>query len=67
MLDGAPQEVEDLLLGQVAAADLPGVVSSVDVSRWGAMRMLGGVAAANRRAAKTARTTAGDAHPPYVD
>ena len=63
MLDGAPQEVEDLLLGQVAASDLPGVVSSVGVSRWRAMRMLGGVAAANRRAAKAAGTTPADADP----
>jgi hypothetical protein len=58
MLDGAPPEVEDLLLGQVVAADLPGVVSSVGVSRWRAMRMLGGVAAANRRAARAAGTAA---------
>ena len=58
MLDGAPPEVEGLLLGQITVADLPGVVTSVGVSKLGAMRMLAGVARANRRAAKAAATDA---------
>jgi len=54
MLDGAPPEVEGLLLGQITVADLPGVVTSVGVSKFGAMRMLAGVARVNRKAAKAA-------------
>ena len=57
MLDGAPPEVEQLLLSQVSAADLPGVVSSADMSRWKAMRILASAARAGRagRAARAGR------------
>ena len=48
MLDGAPPEVEQLLLSQIAATDLPGTVSSVDMSRWKAMRVLAAAAKAGR-------------------
>ena len=50
VLDGAPAEVEDLLLGQTTVGDL-GSVSS-DMSRWKATRLLA-------RQAKGARRTAG--------
>ncbi|WP_225754180.1 hypothetical protein [Actinotalea sp. Marseille-Q4924] len=49
MLDGAPAVVEQLLLGQVAAGDLPGVVTSVGMSRWRAARTLTAAARARRR------------------
>lgn len=49
MLDGAPPEVEQLLLGQVSASELPGTVSSVGMSRWRAVRLLGTVARVGRR------------------
>jgi hypothetical protein len=48
VLDGAPHEFEDLLLGSATVADLDGVVSSAGISRWKAMRSL----AANGRAAR---------------
>lgn len=48
MLDGAPAELEQLLLGQVAAHDLPGVVSSTGMSRWKATRILAAAAKAGR-------------------
>ena len=41
--------LEDLLLGTVVAADVPGVVSSVGLSRFRALRMLAASARANRR------------------
>lgn len=40
VLSDAPSVLEDLLLGDAAAADVPGVVSSVGMSRWQAMRAL---------------------------
>ncbi|EYR64816.1 hypothetical protein N866_04370 [Actinotalea ferrariae CF5-4] len=49
MLDGAPPVVEQLLLGQAAAGDLPDVVSSVGMSRWRAARTLTAAARARRR------------------
>jgi len=49
VMSGAPDVLEDLLLGTVAAADVPGVVSSVGLSRFRAMRMLAASARANRR------------------
>ena len=49
MLDGAPPEVEQLLLGQVSVDDLPGVVSSAGMSRWTATRLLASAARAGRR------------------
>ncbi|MBX9246509.1 hypothetical protein ICW40_17085 [Actinotalea ferrariae] len=49
VLDGAPPEVEQILLGQVRAADLPGAVSSVGMSRWRAARILAAAARAGRR------------------
>ena len=54
MLDGAPPEVEGLLLGTVRVAELPGVVSSAGMSRWRAARTLAGVARATRRVARDA-------------
>ena len=40
VLSDAPAVLEDLLLGSVAVADLDGVVTSVGLSRWKAMRLL---------------------------
>jgi hypothetical protein len=51
MLDGAPAAVEQILLGQAVAGDLPGTVSSVGMSRLRAVRIL----AVAARAARTAR------------
>ncbi|NTW38818.1 MAG: hypothetical protein HGA44_02850 [Cellulomonadaceae bacterium] len=48
LLDGAPDQVEQLLLGQLAVGDLPGVVSS-QMSRWRATRLLAAAARAARR------------------
>ncbi len=45
VLSGAPPVLEDLLLGDVPAAEVEGAVASVGISRWKAMRML----AAHRR------------------
>lgn len=42
VLDGAPHEFEDLLLGSTTVHDLKGVVSSAGMSRWKAMRALAG-------------------------
>jgi hypothetical protein len=53
MLDGAPDELEDLMLGTRTVADFDGVVSSVGMSRLKAMRVLAGAA----RRAKRARST----------
>jgi hypothetical protein len=49
VLSGAPEVLEDLLLGTVEAADVPGVVSSVGLSRFRALRMLAASARENRR------------------
>lgn len=49
MLDGAPPEIEQMLLGQLQAADLEGVVSSVGMSRWKATRVLAAAARVGRR------------------
>lgn len=54
VLDGAPGVVEQLLLGQVAAGDLPGVVTSVGMSRWRATRTLATISRATRRTARGA-------------
>lgn len=40
VLSGAPPVLEDLLLGDVPASEVEGVVSSVGLSRWKAMRLL---------------------------
>ena len=48
VMNGAPEVLEDLLLGTTAAADVPGMVSSVGLSRFRAMRMLAASARANR-------------------
>lgn len=61
VLDGAPAVVEQLLLGQATAAEQPGVVTSVGMSRWRATRTLAGISRATRRAAKAAGRAAGDA------
>ena len=45
VLSGAPQVLEDLLLGELPVGEVEGVVTSVGLSRWKAMRML----AAHRR------------------
>ncbi|MCV2393403.1 hypothetical protein OEB99_03710 [Actinotalea sp. M2MS4P-6] len=50
LLDGAPPELEGLLLGTVAVADLGGVVSSAGLGRWKATRMLASAARAARKA-----------------
>ncbi len=56
LLDGAPAELEGLLLGTLTLADLPEAVSSVGLGRWKATRMLAGAARAARRARKAATT-----------
>ncbi|UZN04958.1 hypothetical protein [Cellulomonas sp. S1-8] len=40
VLSGAPPVLEDLLLGELPAGEVEGVVSSVGLSRWKAMRLL---------------------------
>jgi len=40
VLSGAPPVLEDLLLGDVPAGEIEGVVTSVGLSRWKAMRLL---------------------------
>jgi len=42
VLSDAPAVLEDLLLGSVGAADVEGVVTSVGMSRWQAMRTIAG-------------------------
>lgn len=54
VLDGAPAVVERLLLGGTTAADEPGVVSAVGMSRWKATRTLASVARAARRGPRPA-------------
>jgi hypothetical protein len=49
MLDGAPDELEDLMLGTRTVADFDGVVSSVGMSRLKAVRLLAGAARRARR------------------
>ena len=49
VMNGAPEVIEDILLGTTPAADVPGVVSSVGLSRLRAMRILAASARANRR------------------
>lgn len=53
LLDGAPPQVERLLLGEVEAGDLPDVVTSVGMSRWRATRTLAGAARAGRAARRS--------------
>ncbi|WP_182113662.1 MULTISPECIES: hypothetical protein [unclassified Actinotalea] len=50
LLDGAPPEIEQLLLGQATASELPGTVTSVGMSRLRAARVLARAARAGRRA-----------------
>ncbi len=50
LLDGAPPEVEGLLLGTLSREDIPGTVSSVGMSRWRATRTLASAARRARRA-----------------
>jgi hypothetical protein len=49
VLSGAPEVLEDLVLGSVTADQVSGMVSSVGLSRLRAMRMLAASARANRR------------------
>jgi hypothetical protein len=42
VLSGAPEVLEDLLIGGTPVQDLPGVQTSVGMSRWAAMRALAG-------------------------
>lgn len=49
VLSDAPAVLEDLLLGTVDVADVAGVVTSVGMSRWTAMRLLAASARAARR------------------
>ena len=44
VLSDAPAVLEDLLLGSVQAGDVEGVVTSVGMSRWQAMRLIAGSA-----------------------
>ncbi|MBI9115441.1 hypothetical protein [Sanguibacter suaedae] len=59
VLDGAPHELEDILLGARQVGDVEGVVSSVGMSRWKAARRLAATARAARppRSARAPRTT----------
>lgn len=50
VLDGAPEQLEDLLTGQVTIEEIDGVVTSVGLSRFKAMRQLAALA---RRAKKS--------------
>ena len=52
VLDGAPAVVEHLLLGQVRAAEQPGAVTSVGMSRWRATRTLASISRKVRQAAR---------------
>jgi hypothetical protein len=49
VLSDAPAVLEDLLLGGVQVGDLTGVVTSVGLSRWRAMRMLASSRRGTRR------------------
>ncbi|GAA2728684.1 hypothetical protein [Cellulomonas aerilata] len=49
VLSGAPEVLEDLLLGTTTPAEVDGAVSSVGLSRFRALRMLAASARANRR------------------
>jgi hypothetical protein len=49
VLSGAPDVLEDLLLGTTRPDEVDGVVSSVGLSRFRALRMLAASARANRR------------------
>ena len=49
VLGSAPEALEDLLTGVRTVADLDGVVASMSISRWKAMRLL---TSAARRARK---------------
>jgi hypothetical protein len=49
VLSDAPAVLEDLLLGSLDVAGVEGVVSSVGMSRWRAMRLLASSARAGRR------------------
>ena len=49
VLSDAPSVLENLLLGTVCVGDLDGVVSSVGLSRWKAMRILASSARSARR------------------
>ncbi|QAY62355.1 hypothetical protein ET495_02730 [Xylanimonas allomyrinae] len=49
VLSGAPEALEDLLTGQLAVRDLPGVIASAGIGRFKAMRMLTGVARKARK------------------
>lgn len=49
VLDGAPSELEDLLLGATTLADLPEVLATDGISRLKAARLLGGFARKMRR------------------
>ncbi|NCT89950.1 hypothetical protein GXB85_03140 [Cellulomonas sp. APG4] len=48
MLDGAPPEIEHLLLGGLQVGEIAGAVSSVGMSRWRAMRVLAAAAKVGR-------------------
>lgn len=52
VLDGAPHELEDLLLQQTTVEELPDTVFSGDISRFKALRMLAGAAKAYKAKAK---------------
>ncbi|PJI94316.1 hypothetical protein [Luteimicrobium subarcticum] len=52
VLGGAPDALENLLLGVETVDELPGVVSSVGMGRFAAMRALASTARAAKRSAK---------------
>ncbi len=49
MLSDAPEVLEDLLLGTTTPSEVDGMVSSVGLSRFRALRVLAASARANRR------------------
>lgn len=49
LLDSAPQDLEDLILGEKTVADLQGVADSTSMSRLGAMRALKKIAKKMRK------------------
>lgn len=63
VLDGAPAVVEHLLLGRATAADQPGAVTSVGMSRWRATRTLATISRKVRRAARRAPGAPGPGAP----
>ena len=49
VLDGAPEELEDLLIGSITLDQIDGVITSVGISRFKAMRQLGSLARRHKK------------------